>query len=80
MAVVHSSLLQFVVPPLLSTLTHTLDPLLHNRDGDVLPSFILMDVQDSQIITYVYQMEEKLVVRKKVFQKKDAEDLAAGSG
>ena len=45
----------------------------------MVPSFILMDVQASQIITYVYQMEEELVVRKKVFQKKDGDEAGGSS-
>ena len=38
-------------------------------EAETVPSFILMDVQASQIITYVYQFDKELIVRKKVFTK-----------
>nr|WCZ58767.1 vacuolar protein sorting-associated protein 29 [Seculamonas ecuadoriensis] len=38
-------------------------------EAETVPSFILMDVQASQIVTYVYQMKSELVVLKKIFTK-----------
>eukprot|EP00694_Reclinomonas_americana_P005859 EC795433.1.p1 GENE.EC795433.1~~EC795433.1.p1 ORF type:complete len:189 (+),score=73.19 EC795433.1:22-588(+) len=41
-------------------------------EAETVPSFILMDVQNTQIVTYVYQFDKELVVRKKVFNKEEA--------